>query len=109
MIAMNSTTSMRRSPPSYLATNDYGLRRRFATSCWVRPAFLRAAIMSSQRAFCPEEWTDLSLNVSSLRKAAAAHKAFSGLGVQNVRGAAGTQISHSMSDNSLGIALLDLE
>ena len=60
-IAINSTTSMRRSPPSYLATKDCGFLSRLATSCWVRPAFLRAAIISSQKAICPGEWMDLSM------------------------------------------------
>src|SRR6476661_3489948 len=59
-ISINSTTSTRLSPPSYLATNDCGRRRRLASSCWVRPAVLRAPIINSQKAACPAEWTDLS-------------------------------------------------
>src|SRR6267154_1761329 len=35
---MNSTTSSRRSPPSYLATKDCGFFRRRARACWVSPA-----------------------------------------------------------------------
>src|SRR5258705_13579095 len=40
-IAMNSTTSIRRSPPSYLATKDCGFFRRTASACWVSPAASR--------------------------------------------------------------------
>lgn len=37
-MAMNSTTSMRRSPPSHFATNDCGRLSRPATFSWVRHA-----------------------------------------------------------------------
>src|SRR6476646_4546666 len=37
-ILMNSTTSNRRSPPSYLATKDWGFFRRRASACCGRPA-----------------------------------------------------------------------
>jgi len=50
--SMNSITSSRRSPPSYLATNDCGRLSRAATSACVRPADLRAEMHSSQRARC---------------------------------------------------------
>src|ERR1700676_705339 len=43
-ISINSTTSTRLSPPSYLATNDCGRRRRLASWCCVRAAALRALI-----------------------------------------------------------------
>src|ERR1700730_14443344 len=59
-IVTNSTTSIRRSPPSYLATNDCGLWSRLARSCWVRPALFRALTIRSQKALWPSEWTDLS-------------------------------------------------
>jgi hypothetical protein len=58
-IAMNSTTSMRRSPPSYLATKDWGLESRVANSCCDSPAVFLAWAMSSHRAACAAEWTDL--------------------------------------------------
>src|SRR5438477_640501 len=58
-IAMNSTTSIRRSPPSYLATNDWGLVSLVARSCCVRPARFLASIIRLQNAVCPAEWTDL--------------------------------------------------
>src|ERR1700730_9473320 len=51
---------MRRSPPSYLATNDCGLWSRLATSCWVSRALFRASIISLEKALWPSEWTDLS-------------------------------------------------
>ena len=54
-IAMNSTTSTRRSPASYLAMNDWGLDSRAASSCCVSPAFFLAWAMSSQRAACAAE------------------------------------------------------
>jgi hypothetical protein len=57
-IATNSTTSIRRSPPSYLATNDWGLDSRAANSCCVSPAFL-ASIIRLQNALCAPKWTDL--------------------------------------------------
>lgn len=38
----NSRTSSRRSPRSYLETNDWGLLMRLARSCCVNPASLRA-------------------------------------------------------------------
>ena len=38
--ASNSTTSKRRSPPSYFATKDWGFPRRSAICVWVRLAFL---------------------------------------------------------------------
>jgi hypothetical protein len=59
-IVTNSTTSIRRSPPSYLATKDCGRRRRLASSCCVRSAVLRALIINSQKTACSVEWTDLS-------------------------------------------------
>jgi ABC transporter transmembrane region 2/ABC transporter len=40
--ATNSTTSSRRSPPSYLATKDCGLLSRSSSFCCVRPGFSRA-------------------------------------------------------------------
>src|ERR1700730_11880793 len=46
----NSTTSMRRAPPSYLATNDCGLWSRLASSCWVSRALFRASIISLEKA-----------------------------------------------------------
>ena len=57
--SMNSKTSNRRSPPSTLATNDWGRFRRLATSCWVRPALRRAANKSPHRAACSGECRDL--------------------------------------------------
>src|SRR5882757_8727702 len=60
-VRMNSTTSNRRSPPSYLATKDCGFFTRRASACWVRPAAFRAPIMSSQNAAWSEEWMDLPI------------------------------------------------
>lgn len=45
----NSTTSSRRSPLSYLDTNDCGRPSRPATSSCVSPAFDRASVSSSRR------------------------------------------------------------
>ena len=45
----NSTTSSRRSPLSYLDTNDCGRPSRPATSICVNPAFDRASVSSSRR------------------------------------------------------------
>src|SRR3982074_3576396 len=59
-IVTNSKTSIRRSPPSYLATKDCGRRRRLASSCCVRSAVLRALIINSHKTACSVEWTDLS-------------------------------------------------
>src|SRR6266852_1012099 len=58
---MNSIPSSRRSPPSYLATNDCGRPSRLARACWVSPAFLRVRVISSQRARYSGLWTDLRM------------------------------------------------
>jgi len=42
-MATNSTTSIRRSPPSYLAMNDWGRPSFLASACWRMPAFFRTA------------------------------------------------------------------
>src|SRR2546429_9342143 len=60
-MVMNSTTSSRRSPPSYLATKDCGFLRRRASACWVSPAALRAPTISPQKAAWSGEWTDLPI------------------------------------------------
>lgn len=49
---ISSTTSIRRSPVSYLATKDCGLRRAAATSAWVKPFALRASISTDWRSCC---------------------------------------------------------
>ena len=46
----NSRTSSRRSPRSYLETNDWGLLIRVARSCCVNPASLRAATRRFRKA-----------------------------------------------------------
>src|SRR5205085_9564958 len=58
---MNSTTSSRRSPPSYFATNDCGRPSRLAKACWVSPAFLRACAINSQKTRYWGVWTDLPM------------------------------------------------
>src|SRR5882724_6756025 len=60
-MVMNSTTSSRRSPPSYLATKDCGFFKRTARACWVNPAAFRAPTISSQKAAWSGEWTDLPI------------------------------------------------
>ena len=48
-MSRNSTTSSRRSSPSYLAMKDWGRRSRRASSAWVRPASWRAWRSRPQR------------------------------------------------------------
>jgi hypothetical protein len=48
-MVMNSMTSSRRSPPSNLATKDWGLPSFFASACWRMPALCRVATRSSIR------------------------------------------------------------
>jgi len=64
--SMNSTTSRRRSPPSYFATKDCGRPSRWAISAWVKFFDLRKFMSKSWSCCCRGVLSDFGMKTGGM-------------------------------------------